>query len=520
MAAENKKELPKNRQQLVDTVLKLIEGRTLNWSKPWSLGGNMRAPVSMAGKKYRGVNNVLLYFVAQERGYEDNRWCTFNQMENNGWSFKKKEDGSSMGKGAGVPVEFFRFYDKSTKQDLDWRMFNALTLEEQDKYWKENVRTINKTYTVFNCSIIEGVPALAAKPHVEATEQNERAELTIRAWNDKQCKITHDGGDRAYYSLTTDSIHLPEKTTFETLADYYGTTLHEIGHATGAASRLNREMGGGFGSEKYATEELRAEFASMFMEQELGVTVAKTHIGNHAAYLQGWKSEIHSNPNVLFDAIKDADKIVDFINDNAAELTAQLDNVAEAKSESLAEGEISASDGDKPAEQGTARKEWKSFNLDSESVIDANEKRTTFRLNKGAYAGWVFSHPTKIVLDGWKNTNLASDDHEPCKTLMYTDDFKFTLRRSEAASQQQEVTLTASEMLTALNSDAGSQSAAQPQSQNAANGSVSAEARGMFSDMFQPAPSYAEQAANVGGAKLDAILANTGGKGGGNNVNE
>ena len=42
----------------------------------------------------------------------------------------------------------------------------------------------------------------------------------------------------------------------------------------------------------------------------------------------------------------------------------------------------------------------------------------------------------------------------------------------------------------------------------------------MFGDMFQPAPSYAEQTANVGGAKLDAILANTGGKGSGNNVNE
>lgn len=516
-----KKPLEKNRQQLLDTVLKLIDGKQLDWSKPWSLGGAMQAPRSLqTGTRYRGVNNVLLYFTAQERGYQDNRWVTFNQMEQNGWSFKKNEDGSSMGKGAGVPVEFFRYYDKLTKQDLDWRAFRELTAEEQETYWKENVRVINRIHTVFNCSLVEGVPALEVKPRVSADEKNEAAELTLRAWNDKQCKITHDGRDRAYYSPSTDSIHLPEKTSFDTLSDYYGTALHEVGHATGAASRLNRDFSGGFGSEKYATEELRAEFASMFMEQELGVTLAKSHIDNHAAYLQSWKKEISNNPNVLFDAIKDADRIVEFITENAAELVAQLDNVAEAKAENVAGAEISASESDKPAEKGISRKEWKSFNLDNETVIHADDKRTSFRLNKGKYEGWRFSHPSKIVYDGWKNTNLLSDDHEPCKTLMYTDDFKFTLTRSVPTNesstvyQEQEVSLTAAEMLSALNEDASALSAAATAQND--NAGISGAARDMISNMFNPTPSYTEQTANVGGAKLDSILDNMGG----NNVNE
>ena len=44
------------------------------------------------------------------------------------------------------------------------------------------------------------------------------------------------------------------------------TALHELGHATGHPGRLNRptlKEHGGFGSEDYAREELRAEIAAM-----------------------------------------------------------------------------------------------------------------------------------------------------------------------------------------------------------------------------------------------------------------
>lgn len=58
---------------------------------------------------------------------------------------------------------------------------------------------------------------------------------------------------------------------FETEYDYMATLLHEAGHATGHISRLNRDMTGVFGSPEYAREELRAEIASAFAAQVVGI---------------------------------------------------------------------------------------------------------------------------------------------------------------------------------------------------------------------------------------------------------
>ncbi len=75
---------------------------------------------------------------------------------------------------------------------------------------------------------------------------------------------------------------------FNTMQDYYATALHEIAHSTGHSSRLNRDMSGDFGSEKYAVEELRAELSSMFLQMENGIQLEGKHIENHSAYLANW----------------------------------------------------------------------------------------------------------------------------------------------------------------------------------------------------------------------------------------
>ena len=47
--------------------------------------------------------------------------------------------------------------------------------------------------------------------------------------------------------------------------------LHELGHWTGHADRLNRDMAHPFGTEGYAREELRVEIASLILGSELGI---------------------------------------------------------------------------------------------------------------------------------------------------------------------------------------------------------------------------------------------------------
>jgi Antirestriction protein len=78
--------------------------------------------------------------------------------------------------------------------------------------------------------------------------------------------------------------------------------LHEIGHATGAAHRLNREgITGGhrFGSEGYAKEELRAEMFSLFAAAQTGIPYDPER---HAAYVQDWAKALKNDKNEIFRA--------------------------------------------------------------------------------------------------------------------------------------------------------------------------------------------------------------------------
>ena len=110
-----------------------------------------------------------------------------------------------------------------------------------------------------------------------------------------ECPIVHAGVWRITIPSTT-KIHLPRRESFVDLPEYYSTALHEIGHSTGAEKRLNREMTADRSSQEYALEELRAEIASMFLEQDLGVTASDKQIENNSAYIGAWKSKIKEDP--------------------------------------------------------------------------------------------------------------------------------------------------------------------------------------------------------------------------------
>ncbi|MCB2039310.1 MAG: conjugal transfer protein TraC, partial [Rhodoferax sp.] len=122
--------------------------------------------------------------------------------------------------------------------------------------------------------------------------------------------ITHAPGDRAFYRPATDSIHLPDRGQFPSADNYYATALHELGHWTGHASRLDRDLAHPFGSEGYAKEELRAEIASMILGDELGIGHDP---GQHAAYVGSWIKALQDEPLEVFRAAADAEKIHDYV---------------------------------------------------------------------------------------------------------------------------------------------------------------------------------------------------------------
>jgi len=124
---------------------------------------------------------------------------------------------------------------------------------------------------VFNAEQIEGLPPLQRLLPKGAPDgdRHQRAEAVLQA---SGVEIRHDQDDRAFYRPNTDRIHLPGRERFKSADAYYATALHEVGHASGHPTRLNRDHAHPFGSEGYAKEELRAEIASLMVGDQLGIS--------------------------------------------------------------------------------------------------------------------------------------------------------------------------------------------------------------------------------------------------------
>lgn len=295
------------RDEMVKTLLEHIEKNPTKWQAGWN---NIAAGAPYNGKTntaYRGINALYLAVIGVKRGYTDTRWVTFNQAKELGASVKKGEKSS--------PVIFFELYDRATKKAFNSSTVKDMTDEEKAAYVKENVYTVLKYSSVFNAEQCYNFPERkeVAMSEEERANQNVKIETIIA---NSAAPVLFDGGSQAYYSIGTDSIHLPKIEAFDSMQDYYATALHEIAHSTGHESRLNRDMGGGFGSESYAKEELRAELACIFMQMENGIQLNGKHITNHAAYLNSWLEAAKRDNSVFFKAAADAQKIADYVADN------------------------------------------------------------------------------------------------------------------------------------------------------------------------------------------------------------
>ena len=113
--------------------------------------------------------------------------------------------------------------------------------------------------------------------------------------------------------MKDDRVVLPERSQFDSQSAYTHTALHELGHATGHPDRLNRPTlvnHGGFGSETYAREELRAEVAVMMTGEQLGVGHEPRH---GTAYVSSWINALENDPKEIRAAAVDAQRISDWL---------------------------------------------------------------------------------------------------------------------------------------------------------------------------------------------------------------
>lgn len=293
--SENKKDL---RKELTDKIISELENGVVPWEKPWKGSHSFNRPINaLTGKGYQGGNALYLFLESQQKGYNDPRWCTYNQASENGWQVKKGQKGTL--------IEFWKFHDEKLIKDSSGKPL----FDEHGKAKKELIERktpIVLHYYVFNAKQIDGIPPFIIQ-NKTTFEKVEKAEEILKK---SGAIICHDQSDRAYYSSTKDEIHLPDKVTFSNKEGYYSTALHELGHWTGHESRLNRDLKHSFGTEGYAKEELKAEIASAFLSFETGL---EPNIGQHASYIKSWIKILKEDKNEIFRAARDAELISNYV---------------------------------------------------------------------------------------------------------------------------------------------------------------------------------------------------------------
>ena len=122
------------------------------------------------------------------------------------------------------------------------------------------------------------------------------------------------GGNVASYSPRLDLVNMPKQERFTSAGEFYSTTFHELSHATGHETRLNRKGITGavnFASDVYSKEELIAELGASFLNAKAGI-IGGT-LSNSASYIANWISALRSDKRMLIEAAGAAQKATDYI---------------------------------------------------------------------------------------------------------------------------------------------------------------------------------------------------------------
>ena len=265
-------------QKIVD---ELKEG-SVPWIKPWNCNSLVGLPRNyVSGRPYSGINVLLTWLSALEHGFTDTRWLTANQIIELGGSFKGQ---------SATRILFAKSYARKPGTDEEETFF------------------VHKAYNVFNAEQVSGVALEPEEPPPPFEARLEYVETFIAA---QDVPITH-GGDRAFYMPSKDVIHLPFPGSFTEPQDYYAVALHELAHATGHPSRLDRPKGAK-GSKEYAAEELVAELTAAFVCAELGIPAALHHTG----YIGSWVELLENDSKAIFSAARAASRAAEYLSDQA-----------------------------------------------------------------------------------------------------------------------------------------------------------------------------------------------------------
>ena len=304
------------RKRTAEILVNAIQNTSL---PEWQRGYVFRKQYNpISETRYSKANMIHLMAAALENGWTDPRWVTFPQMkaENQKYIDAGLDPIYVLKKGSkGSLIEFHQECYKDpetgktipTNRSSDNTNSNDLSEESRNTFW------IHQYYKVFNAEQFEKFPPLE-RDMEDIVRVEQRNKFIENIMENSEAPIHFDQVNRNYYIPSKDEIHLVARENWKAPELLYSTALHEIGHSTGHPSRLHRNLKGGKGSEAYAREELVAEFTSALLHGTYNLERAEQE--NNAAYIKSWSQQLLSDPNAFVYAIRDAEKAVQYIEEN------------------------------------------------------------------------------------------------------------------------------------------------------------------------------------------------------------
>jgi antirestriction protein ArdC len=302
-------------REITDKILTMLKTGVAPWRKPWServqAHGSVMPRNAVTGHAYSGANVILLWSHAETNGWGP-RWLTFKQAKAAGGTVRAGEKS--------LTVIFVKKMVVRDRQDPD----------------KHKSIGFLKAYPVFNVSQCDGLPDHvlgigAPRQHAPVNPDGRDADLDafVQA---TEIRVIEEGS-RACYSPALDRIAMPAFPAFKGAHPYYATLFHEMGHATGHGSRLNRTFGAKFGDRTYAAEELIAELTSAFVCAEWGIDMGEAP----ASYIETWVSLLEERETAIITAASAASKAVEWMRGAASAEEADDDEEASTGSPALLE---------------------------------------------------------------------------------------------------------------------------------------------------------------------------------------
>jgi antirestriction protein ArdC len=276
--------------EVTGQVIEELEQGRLPWVQPWdgAACGCAMPENGATSRRYSGINVLILWSEGVARGFGSQRWLTFRQALSLGGHVRRGEKGTTV-----------CYADRFTPKGEEERA--------RDEDREARAIAFLKRFTLFNVDQCEGLPEeLTKAPELPAERETiPHAEALIAATG-ADFRI---GGAEAFYSPCADFVQVPPQQAYSEQINWYRTALHELGHWTGHASRLDRNQRGCFGSADYAREELVAELASAFTCASLSIRPTV----RHADYIGAWLAVLREDEKAIFRAASLASKAADYL---------------------------------------------------------------------------------------------------------------------------------------------------------------------------------------------------------------